>query len=240
MKKILLILFCLNLSAQYCKVVYNVVPTYGTLLSPDFKSKNYSKFLADMIANSDEALKTMFYNLIVNDQNSIFEVDENKLITKNIIALTSAANDKYYIKQDSILELKNNRVSANLAVIISSRQNWIYFNEAKTIGGYKCLKAQIELPWRSGKDRNEGKPTYIVTAWYCPTIPIKQGPKGFGNLPGLILELQDDSVTFQATMVEFENVPIIPKNYLKKYTRIPQDKYLERIHEMARSMNFTK
>lgn len=30
-----------------------------------------------------------------------------------------------------------------------------------------------------------------ITAWYCPEIPINQGPEGYWGLPGLILEVSD-------------------------------------------------
>ncbi|HSD14669.1 MAG TPA: GLPGLI family protein [Flavobacterium sp.] len=30
-----------------------------------------------------------------------------------------------------------------------------------------------------------------ITAWYCPEIPINQGPEGYWGLPGLILEVND-------------------------------------------------
>ena len=30
-----------------------------------------------------------------------------------------------------------------------------------------------------------------ITAWYCPEIPINQGPENYWGLPGLILEVSD-------------------------------------------------
>jgi GLPGLI family protein len=30
-----------------------------------------------------------------------------------------------------------------------------------------------------------------ITAWYCPEIPINQGPEGYWGLPGLIMEVND-------------------------------------------------
>ena len=240
MKKIILILFCLKLNAQQCKVVYNVVPTFGTILNPGMVIKNDSKFLQELFANSDEALKTMFYTLIVNDEKSTFEIDVLKMKLKNDLALISACDDKFYNARDSLYQLKNNNISKNLAIILEPKTNWIYFNESKIIGTYKCLKAQIELPWRYGSALNDGKPTYFVTAWYCPKLPIKHGPKGFGNLPGLILELQDNKITFQAISVEFDNVPHINKYYLKDFKFVSEKKYLENIREMAKSMKYTK
>ena len=240
MKKIFFILLCLKLHAQQCKVIYSVVPTLGTLKSSITLKADDSKFLKEMFAGSDEALKTMFYALVINDTKSSFEIDESKIKLKNKFALISATDDKFYMVQDSSYQLKNNSISKNLAIVLEPRTNWIYYNESKIIGTYKCLKAQIELPWTYGTAMNNGMPTYFVTAWYCPKIPIKHGPKGFGDLPGLILELQDNRVTFQATSIEFDNVPQISKNYLKDFKFLSEKKYLENIREMAKAMKYTK
>ena len=50
-------------------------------------------------------------------------------------------------------------------------------------------------------NKNKDK-TYIAEAWYCPTLPFSFGQKDFCELPGLILELQDDKVTFVASKIE--------------------------------------
>jgi GLPGLI family protein len=41
-----------------------------------------------------------------------------------------------------------------------------------------------------------------ILAWYCPKIPIPFGPKGYSNLPGLILELKIGPIIYLATKIK--------------------------------------
>ncbi len=239
MKKIILLIFCIKLNAQQCKVIYNAVPTFGSLETlTDVKPENLA-FMQNYVIGADETLKNMYYNLIVKDAFTSFEIDVKKLNAKpNYLALASANDDSFYTKRDTLYRVKK-LGSQKIAIVLKKRNKWILFNEKKTINGYVCLKAQIEMPWRSGAPNN-GKSTYFVTAWYCPKIPLKYGPKSFGNLPGLILELQDNKVIFQAISVDFKDVPDIQNNYFKNYKIITEEKYYEEVSEMAKSLNYTK
>ena len=40
-----------------------------------------------------------------------------------------------------------------------------------------------------------------VIAWYAPEISLNYGPKGYGNLPGLILELQEGEFKYYAAKI---------------------------------------
>lgn len=65
---------------------------------------------------------------------------------------------------------------------------WKISNETKKIGKYICHKATTVK-----KIINPVGVFYRdITAWYCPKLPIPFGPMGYGNLPGLILELKID------------------------------------------------
>lgn len=58
---------------------------------------------------------------------------------------------------------------------------WKLTNEKKEITGYKCNKAT----------RIDGD--QIVEAWYTTKIPVASGPSVYGDLPGLILEVNIDN-----------------------------------------------
>lgn len=94
---------------------------------------------------------------------------------------------------------------------------WKMTGETKKIGDYNCFKATAIKPVDASDFRNarpkkedeakkaEGEkekrggfmtefdmPKEIeITAWYCPEIPISQGPESYWGLPGLILEVND-------------------------------------------------
>ena len=61
-----------------------------------------------------------------------------------------------------------------------SIQSWTFLNETKYILGYKCKTAIVV---------NEKSDT--TKAWYAPELSRPFGPSKFRDLPGVILELQD-------------------------------------------------
>lgn len=72
-----------------------------------------------------------------------------------------------------------------------NRIKWKIFPETKTILGYKCKIAKANF---RGRD-------YI--AYFCPEIPISDGPFKFQGLPGLILEIysMDNFIKYTALEV---------------------------------------
>ncbi len=67
--------------------------------------------------------------------------------------------------------------------------DWKLTNEQRTILGYTCMKAIT------------GPDTLQTVAWFTPQIPAAVGPATYGQLPGLILELERDNITLKATEV---------------------------------------
>ena len=96
---------------------------------------------------------------------------------------------------------------------------WVMEKEQKMIGNYLCFKATAKVPkpktmtsvWRNTEKQNdsikdssidESKEEYLtITAWYTPQIPVSHGPAQYGGLPGLILELTNDSTVMLCTKV---------------------------------------
>lgn len=76
-------------------------------------------------------------------------------------------------------------------------RDWQLSKESKTIGEYVCFKATY-VPSREDEDKDEVKE---IIAWYTPQIPVKNGPKNYDGLPGLILELQDGNLKFLCTKI---------------------------------------
>lgn len=70
--------------------------------------------------------------------------------------------------------------------------NWKLEKGIKDIMGHKCNKAHTEYRGRK------------YTAWYATDIPINNGPYVFQGLPGLILELEDDSKEYHYMAVAID------------------------------------
>ena len=96
---------------------------------------------------------------------------------------------------------------------------WVMEKEQKMIGNYLCFKATAKVPkpktmtsvWRNTEKQNDSikdstinelEEEYLtITAWYTPQIPVSHGPAQYGGLPGLILELTNDSTVMLCTKV---------------------------------------
>jgi GLPGLI family protein len=81
---------------------------------------------------------------------------------------------------------------------------WKLVNETKQISKFNCQKATTTFRGRN----------YI--AWFTTEIPISMGPWKFNGLPGLILELYDDTLQIQ---ISFNSISI-PEN-VDKYMNFP-------------------
>lgn len=106
--------------------------------------------------------------------------------------------------------------------------NWNISDETKTINGYQVKKATAYYQVNNAQSSIKNEK---VTAWFAPQIPINLGPLEFGNLPGLILELNlHDGFSYVLTDIDFEKEVNIEKLkgereiskefYDKNYTKI--------------------
>ena len=87
--------------------------------------------------------------------------------------------------------------------------DWELTGETKNIGNYTCYKAvfekeeeSIEIKMIDGEVKEEkGMKKRTIVAWYTPDVPISNGPKNFGGLPGLILEVNDGNETIMCSEI---------------------------------------
>ena len=81
--------------------------------------------------------------------------------------------------------------------------DWKLTGETKNIGNYTCYKAVYEIEEEEIQINmidSEVKEEKVIkkrttVAWYTPDVPISNGPRGYGGLPGLILEVNDGDLT---------------------------------------------
>lgn len=83
---------------------------------------------------------------------------------------------------------------------------WKITPEQKDLLGYRCQKAVLQDSVRK------------VEAWFTPQIPVSIGPANYGELPGMILELnlENGQTTLIADKVEFKS---LDKKDLEKPTK---------------------
>jgi GLPGLI family protein len=119
---------------------------------------------------------------------------QDRLLYKNVA-------EQNYIKEEDLMG-KGFLVKDSL-----NTYDWELTGESKQIGEYSCQKAIYSkivdsMTFSMGQeDMEKTKDTVKVTAWFTMQIPVSHGPDDFWGLPGLILELQNNGMTFIAERI---------------------------------------
>ena len=80
----------------------------------------------------------------------------------------------------------------------------------------------------------------VITAWYCPEIPVNQGPENYWGLPGLILEVNDGKTVILCSKLVLnskEKVEIKPASKGKEVTQKEYDEIVKKKMEEISEMN---
>ena len=165
------------------------------------KNEVIGKFFLQAI----EGAKHLKFELTFNDSISEFKLIKNMALdgeNLEIAIIDSRSRKEIYIFKNKIYHNNSNGLfkENEFLIIDPLNQNWVYTNETKIIDGYTCYKATNEYIVTNGKIFK-----HPVIAWFCPQIPISIGPRGYGGLPGLILELQEWNSVFGVEKIEFSN-----------------------------------
>jgi GLPGLI family protein len=123
-----------------------------------------------------------------------------------------------YTIADSVYR-KKSFIGSNVFQKSKNIENWKITNESKLIDNFLCFKATNikKVDAVNGKIFN-----HPVTAWFCPKIPFQLGPNGYGNLPGLILELQVRNVNYAMLKIDFHSSEKFNTNVLKRATMMSE------------------
>lgn len=181
------------------KVSYGV----STYLDKNLKKHAYLLRAFPDTAPKIETVASEFdFSLVFNETISIFYL-EKKLFSDNLAAELLTIHSNYHGR---IKQQPNNYITEELEedfgkfLVSRPYQDWKLHDETKTIGDYTCFKATTF----STVTNPDGKVfKYDFTAWYAPQLPYKFGPAGYGNLPGLIMELQGEGFTYGVEKIQF-------------------------------------
>lgn len=174
------------------KVIYDVY-FQGNFINnnkENQEAKNYS-------SGVEENINKVKFQLLINNEVSIFKSiprikSEDENYGEKLARLFAGEDEVFYrdnSKKTIINSLEHEGVKYNLDLNFENIK-WNLTTESKIIQNLTCYKAT----W---KYRN-----IDVIAWYCPSIPLSTGPREFGGLPGLIIELYRGKLSFIATKIE--------------------------------------
>lgn len=237
MKKIILIYlltFVANLSAQN----FQGIAVYESKTSTEEFNKqiqNNADIPPEMQQMIKERMKQVFektYTLNFNNfestyfENQTLQADENQM-ARMMGSMIGTGGTFYKNTKSKNYTLNKEFFGKNFLIKDTlTTYLWKFDTISKKIGNYICLKATSEITVNEADVRNlsfldntqnqiETKKTkIIVTAWYCPDIPISQGPDTYWGLPGLILEINDGKTTILCSKIILntkENLNIKPE-----------------------------
>jgi len=215
MKKIIisfLILFSGAMIAQSGKVVYKYFPAKISI-------NEYNKSAKKKIDKNNKTQMRAFkqfsiWNEMAKDFEFILKFNKNESIFKTDAGLASE-NEKSMLSPDVVKKLFGGGITyqdLNTNTFYTQKtvwgdlyliyrpifSDWKITSETKMIGKYKVYKAT----------RINEKSKEITTVWFTPEIPASFGPKGYGHLPGLILELSTGNAGYyRAVSVELRTKP---------------------------------
>lgn len=139
-------------------------------------------------------------------QNSIMDDDRQNMKIKIASAMLESENE-YFVDTDKKIKNTYLNVYGEKFIIIDSLAKWNLSNDSKQINSYKCYRATTVRVVVNSK----GKFVKKVECWYAPEIPLSHGPKGYGGLPGLIIELTEDKYIYTVKNIKFKKIKNIKK-----------------------------
>lgn len=225
---IVIVTFILLLTQiAFCQEKINHV-TYGIELK---KSKDNNQTLYDgLISNVESKLKQVTFDLNYNSSIAKFSMNANSLSdedTSVILDIADMLGKVYYNRGNCDTIYSSNEKFKNFKNHTSfsiSKTEWMLIYEKKIINGFECTKALGTLEKNDG-DGEKNKYDGIV-AWFCPKIKTSFGPKSYGGLSGLIMELELPLVTFKAMSMDSGSIDLsIPTKNL-----ISESELLETLH----------
>lgn len=132
---------------------------------------------AELICSNNKSLFTI-HNKIIDSKTKY--IDEKNRVTGDLMDNTEIFFKDYHKN----LLLTKSKIPLTKNLILKDSLNncvWILTEEKKTILEYECTQARTTYHGRN----------YI--AYYTESIPIPDGPWKLGKLPGIILELKEES-----------------------------------------------
>ena len=93
----------------------------------------------------------------------------------------------------------------------------------------KTKKTNFTEDWEMPKENT-------ITAWYCPEIPVNQGPENYWGLPGLILEVNDGKTVMLCTKIVMNAKDKVEIKHATKGKQVTQTEYNDIVKKKMEEM----
>lgn len=155
-------------------------------------------------------LKNQEYELSFNKNSALFKHVEALSVETNTVveAFTksiSGFSGNVFFDQANQTVIHEKEFSGSPFLIYKSDVNWVLSRDTLKIDNYLCYKATTSQTI----ENSQGTHKLQITAWYAPEISLPYGPDGYGGLPGLILQLENNGITTTIKRIEFVKNKIV-------------------------------
>ncbi len=178
--------------------------------------------LKDLIPSSQSHAKVLYftadkslYKDIDTDDGAteINQVDENQNVQ---IKIETGSSDNRLLKDFVKEQTIDQREFLGKKFLIKgalAKMEWKITGEQKELLGFACQKAIL------------ADTSQHIIAWFTAQIPASNGPDMFGNLPGMILELENGEQTIIANKVAFGTISSDLLETPKKGKKVTQEEF---------------
>ncbi len=151
-------------------------------------------------------LRTQEYELSFNKNSALFKkvevlsIENNPVVEAFTQAISNFTGEVYFDRiKKTIIHKKD---FSGVTFLINKKDiSWSLTQDTLKIDNYLCYKATTTRVI----ENSEGIHKLKVTAWYAPEIPLPYGPDGYGGLPGLILQLENNGTLTIIKRMKFLN-----------------------------------
>jgi GLPGLI family protein len=210
MKNFLFIILIFNFYVSFSQIkggeaIYKIILQEK---NPKFQEIDRAN-MKEILLKAEDEVANLRPKLKFNNNSSVFYIDESMNIEVQMAAtLYCGCEPKKYsdLKNGKNLEYNSGgpfSKDAEFLIEDPIKKNWKIEGETKIIDKYTVIKATQVI--------TVDKKPQTVIAWFCPELPFPFGPKGYGGLPGLILELRIDKVVFGIEKIELSQNDVIIK-----------------------------
>ena len=153
-----------------------------------------------------KSLQTRQYKLMFNNTEAVYDevkgldINQNPVVEAFVQGISEFSGKVYFNLSKKII-LNKKVISDQTFLIEKKKIDWILSKDTLKIDNYLCYKATTTRVIENA----EGIHKLEVAAWYAPDIPLPYGPDGYGGLPGLILQLNNNGTITSLKRIEFMN-----------------------------------
>lgn len=229
--RIAILIFGLNLSAFSQNL--SGIATYKSFVKTDIEldSVQMSSELREQVEQILRSQTQKEYELLFTEHESLFQEKESlaspDFDRRNVPIMRTGGVGKLYINRAENSFVNQTEILGKEFLVMDSlpNQEWRLEKETKNIGEYTCFKATRTI--QTSNEESTEIEEKLITAWYTPQIPVPLGPKDYGGLPGLIIELQHKNTTYLCNQIVLNPKKAVSIQSPKKGTKVSQKEFDE-------------